>query len=439
MRFAKRIAAAGFWLTFSAGSANAGALLELYQKALEADPQLKAAEATFRADSEVSTQARSALLPQADLNANTRRTENRSFDGNSHGYTLSLSQPLFDASAWFTFRRGQVLADQAQLTFSLAQQDLILRAIDAYLGVLRAQSTLQLAEARERALSRRLEQVNAQFEVGLIAVTDVLDAQASYDDAAVQLIDAQGALSNSFEALERLAGAPMDNVQPLDPDYPIQSVEPADPEAWLDRAYEGNLSYLISQYDSQAARRSLQAARSEHLPRLAIQAESGETTELGDWDDSNSIALTLSVPLYAGGSVSSGVREADQRNRAALFTQEDQLRALRVQTRSLLRDLNTSVESVKARAQSIKSRETALQANEEGFSVGTRNVVDVLDAENALYQALLDYANARYDHVSTLFNFKQTVGSLSPEDLIALDQWLTDTEEMSETMPTATQ
>lgn len=428
MRIRKKIYAAGIYLALANSPANAGALLDLYQKALNEDPQLKAAEATFQADAETSNQARSALLPQANLSANTTRTDNRIIDGNNHGYTLSLTQPLFDARAWFTFRRGQLLEEQAQLVFASAQQDLILRSIDAYLGVLRAQSTLELAQARERALSRRLEQVEAQFEVGLIAVTDVLDSRASYDDAAVQLIDAQGALSNSFEALERLAGSALDNVQPLNPDYPIQSVEPTDPSAWLDRAFEGNLNYRISQYNSQAARRSLQAARSERLPRLAVEAQGGESTELGDWRETNSIALTLSVPLYTGGSLSSGVREADQRNRAALFNQEDQRRALRVQTRSLLRDLNTSVESVKARAQSIKSRETALQANEEGFSVGTRNVVDVLDAENALYQALLDYANSRYDHITTLFEFKQTVGSLSPEDLIALDQWLVDTE-----------
>ncbi len=425
----------GFYLALTASQVNAGALLNLYQQAMDADPQLKAAEATFQADSEVSTQTRSALLPQADLSANTTRTDTRDFDGNGHGYTLSLSQPLFDASAWFSFRRGQILEDQAELTFAQAQQDLILRSVDAYLGVLRAQSTLELAEAQERALSRRLEQVQAQFDVGLIAVTDTLDAQASYDEAAVQLIDAQGALSNSFEALERLAGAPIAEIQPLDPDYPIQSVEPADPSEWLQRAFEGNLDYRISQYDSQAARRALQAARSERLPRLAIEAQSGESTERGDWRESDSVALRLSVPLYAGGSLSSGVREADQRNRAALFSQEDQRRALQLQTRSLLRDLNTGVESVKARAQSIKSRETALLANEEGFSVGTRNVVDVLDAENALYQALLDYANSRYDHITRLFEFKQTVGSLSPEDLIALDRWLTDNELKVETDP----
>lgn len=404
--------------------AHAGALHDLYLRALDNDPQLKAAEATYNADREALPQSRAALLPQAALNADTTRSETRTFDGNSHGYTLSLSQPVFDASSWFGFRRGQVLDRKAQTEFALAQQTLIQRTVDVYLAVLRAQSALDLARAQERALKRRLDQVNAQFEVGLIAITDVLDAQASYDDASVQLIDAQGALRNSFEAIERLGGSSVEQVSPLKGDYPIQTVSPSSPDSWLERALKDNLTYQVSQFDQQVARRTLQSAKAERLPTVAIEMQSGETTQQGDWSDSNSIALTLSMPLFTGGSLSSGISEANLRNQAALYSQEDQRRNLIEQTRSLLRDLNTSVESVKARAQSIKSRETALQATEEGFSVGTRNVVDVLDAENALYQAKLNYANARYDHVSTLFQFKQVVGSLNPEDIIALDSWL---------------
>ncbi|MBV1788602.1 TolC family outer membrane protein [Marinobacterium sp. D7] len=404
--------------------AQAGALHDLYLRALANDPQLKAAEATYNADREALPQSRAALLPQIGLSADTTRTDSRSFDGNSHGYTLALSQPVFDAGSWFNFRRGQVLDEKAQTEFALAQQSLIQRTVDIYLNVLRAQSALDLAQAQERALKRRLDQVNAQFDVGLIAITDVLDAQASYDDAAVQLIEAQGALRNSFEAVERLGGTSVEQISPLKSDYPIQSVSPNSPESWLERALQDNLDFRVSQYNQDATRRTLQAARAERLPKVTLEMQNGENTQRGDWSDSNSIALSLSVPLYTGGSLSSGISEADLRNQAALFSLEDQRRNLTEQTRSLLRDLNTSVESVKARAQSIKSRETALQATEEGFSVGTRNVVDVLDAENALYQAKLNYANARYDHVSTLFQFKQVIGSLSPEDILALDSWL---------------
>jgi outer membrane protein len=142
------------------------------------------------------------------------------------------------------------------------------------------------------------------------------------------------------------------------------------------------------------------------------------------WEDSSSVALTLSVPLFSGGATSSQVREAQQNLYAAQYEREDRYREVTEQTRSLLRNLQTSVQSVKARMQSIKSRETALRATEEGFNVGTRNVVDVLQAEQALYQARLDYATARFNHVSTLFRFKQQLGTLSPDDLLSLDEWL---------------
>lgn len=405
-------------------TANAGALSDLYQRALANDPQLKAAEATYLADREALPQGRAGLLPQVGASADTTNYETRSTDGNGHGYSLSLTQPVFDASAWFSFRRGEALSEQARLTFSLEQQTLIRRTVETYLTVLSAQSALDLAQARERALKRRLDQVNAQFEVGLIAITDVLDAQASYDEAAVLLIDAEGTLRNSYEALERLGGSSVEQLAALQEDYPIESVTPNQPDAWLERALLDNLSYRISEYGYEAARRASQIARADRLPTLSLAATSGESTLLGNQSNANTIALTLSMPLYTGGSLSSSVRQTDQRQRATLFSREDLRREVIEQTRTLLRALNTSVESVKARAQSIKSRETALKATEEGFSVGTRNVVDVLNAENALYQALLDYANARYEHVRTLFQFKQVVGSLSPADLQALDAWL---------------
>lgn len=409
-------------------AAEAGALNDLYQKALRNDPQLRAAEATFHADSEALPKARSALLPQLSLSADATHTDSSiaSTDGNSHGYTLSLSQPVFDASRWFSFKRGELLSDRAKLVFSQAQQSLILRTVTAYLNALRAESTLDLAHARERAFKRRLDQVHAQFEVGLIAITDVQEAQASYDDAAVKLIDAKGALRNSYESLERLSGTLIDQVPLLKDSYPITSATPAIAKPWVKRALNDNLTYRISQIDLQAARRAAQVARADRLPTLALEARSGESTQRGDWNNNNSVALTLSMPLYTGGSLGSSVRETEQRQQAALYSREDSRRAVTEQTRSLLRDLNTSVESVKARAQSIKSRKTALEATEEGFKVGTRNVVDVLDAENALYQARLDYANARYSHIDTLFKFKQAVGTLSPDDLKALDAWLAD-------------
>jgi len=414
-------------LALQSTQVNAAALADIYQQALANDPQLKSAEATYLAGAEAAPQARAGLLPNIGLTANTTWTETDTAEFNNNGYTVSLSQPLFDANAWFSFKRGEAQSEQARLTFEQAQQNLILRVVEAYLNVLRAQNTLETTQAQERAIKRRLDQVNAQFEVGLIAITDVQEAQASYDNARVARIEAEGDLENSYEALERLTGQEVGQADLLKEDYPVQTPTPETPDKWLDKAWRGNIGLRVADAAVEAARRSAQAARSGHLPTLSLAAsydyDNGTATS-DDINDTNSIGLTFSLPLYSGGATVSASRQTEQQMVAAQQDREDTLRAVTQSTRSLLRDLRTDVLSVQARKQSIKSSETALKATEEGFNVGTRNVVDVLNAEQQLYSAQRDYANARFDYVFNLFSFKQQVGSLSPEDLNALDQWL---------------
>lgn len=415
--------------SFGSTPASAAALADLYRMALDNDPQLKAAEARNLAGQEATSQGLAQLLPQLNAGGSYTLSDDgyRNQSADDRAWQVSLVQPVFDTAKWFGYQKSKLITEQASLQFDLSQQQLIQRSVDAYLGVLRAMSTLDTAQAQERALQRRLEQVNAQFEVGVIAITDVQEAQASFDNAVVQRIDAEGALSNSYEALQRLAGQSISEVDVLREDYPIDSIAPADPTPWLEKARSGNLALKLSELGIETSRRDSQIARAGHYPRVNLEASYGYVeSDLNSrpWDDSSSVALTLNVPLFSGGATRSQVREAQQNLYAAQYDREDQYRAVTEQTRSLLRDLQTGVQSVKARLQSIKSRETALRATEEGFNVGTRNVVDVLQAEQALYQAKLDYATARFSHISTLFLFKQQLGTLSPDDLLALDEWL---------------
>lgn len=407
--------------------AHAAALADIYQQALANDPQLKSAEATYLAGSEADDQARAGLLPNISLSANTTWNESDRADFNNNGYTVSLSQPLFNASTWFAFKQSEFQTEQARLVFEQSQQNLIVRVVEAYLNVLRAQNNLETNQAQERAIKRRLDQVNAQFEVGLIAITDVQEAQASYDNARVARIEAEGALDNSYEALERLTGGEVGKVDLLSGDYPVETPQPETAQPWLDKAWRGNLNLRTAAAAVEAARQAARIARSGHLPTVSLTAsydsDNGTATSSAT-NETSSLGLTFSMPLYSGGATSSQTRQAEQQLIASQQDREDAQRAVTQSTRSLLRNLRTDVLSVEARKQSIKSSETALKATEEGFNVGTRNVVDVLEAEQQLYRAQRDYAEARFDYVFNLFSFKQQIGTLSPDDLNALDQWL---------------
>lgn len=414
-------------IAIGAGQAHAAALADIYKQALSNDPQLKAAEATSLSSQEGQVQSKANLLPQISFSADARTVDADTGNYDNHGYTLTLSQPVFDAGLWYSFKQSEHTSEQARLTFAKAQQTLITRTVTAYLDVLRAKTTLETNLAQERAIKRRLDQVNAQFEVGLIAITDVQEAQASYDNARVDRIEAEGALDNSFEAIERLTGKPFADVDVLHADYPVENLVPKNPQPWLEKAWRGNFDVQIANSSIEAQRRALQSSESGHLPTVSLDAsidsDSGNSSN-NDTNKTNSLALTLSVPLYTGGRTSSQVRQAEYTLTSTQESREDTLRQVTQTTRSLLRDLSTNVLSVAARKQSIKSSETALKATEEGFKVGTRNVVDVLQAEQTLYSAQRDYANARYSYVQNLFSLKQQLGTLNPEDINGLDQWL---------------
>lgn len=406
---------------------SAGALKDIYLKALDNDPQLRAARATFRADNEAAPQSRAGLLPQVNLGGSLGYSStDPGSDGGTNSLSLTLTQPVFRAQNWFNFERSQQLTEQAAAVFAKAQQDLIQRTVQAYMTVLEAKTNLTSAQAEEKAIKRRLDQVKVQFEVGLIAITDVQEAQATFDNSQVQRILAEGALDNSFEALERLTASAVQETPPLSIDYPITPLSPDQRDPWVDKALLENLELTIAGHSIAAAQTQTKIARAGHYPTVDLNASLSNSDTNSFDGDSSSIALTLNVPLYLGGSVSSQERESIHRLETSRELREDTRRKVTQNTRSLFRNLQTDRATIKARQQATTSSETALQATAAGFEVGTRNVVDVLLAERQLISSQRDYSNARYNYVRNLFQFKQAIGSLNPDDLYELDLWMID-------------
>lgn len=427
MNLSKTLSSTALLALLGSSHVQAAALADIYQQALQNDPQLKSAQANSLATQQSAPIARANLLPQINLQGSASTVDSDSNNYDSQAYTLSLSQPLFDAASWYGFKQGEEQSEQAKLQYGQAQQNLIQRVVSAYLDVLRAQTALETNQAQERAIKRRLDQVNAQFEVGLIAITDVQEAQASYDNARVDRIEAEGALDNSFEAIERLTAKPFGDIDMLAKDYPVQNLAPADSQPWLEKAWQGNFDLRIADANIDIQRHALKATRAGHLPTVSVSANHNSTNGTSmdnSTTDTSTLMLSVNVPIFSGYRTTSQSNQAQYQLDSIHQNREDTLRSVTQQTRSLLRDLRTNVQSVAARAQSIKSSATALKATEEGFKVGTRNVVDVLQAEQTLYQAQRDYANARYSYVQNLFTLKQQVGTLNPDDINSLDKWL---------------
>jgi outer membrane protein len=439
-------------LLFGSSTLSAESLREIYELALQNDAQLKAEQARYRANLETENLGLSRLLPQVNYNyeytdsdsdrdaefiGGTDTTTNTDVD--TKGYQLSLNQALFDLPAWFSFQSGKEFTKQAEATFAANQQNLIVRTVEAYLLVLRAQDNLEASKAQERAFERQLEQTQQRFEVGLIAITDVYEAQAARDLSQVNRIVDENNVSVALERLSVLTGQSHSNLHVLEEDFEILLPEPLDKASWVEFALENNFTLQAARYAEEAARQTAKANQMAHAPTVSGTYAYSDSRTRGDLtrdpptafdstpdsDDESAIwQIRVDLPLYSGGAISAQRRRAAQDFNAARQERINLSRNTVTNARSLHMTVISDVSRVAARKQSIVSSSSALDATQAGYEVGTRNVVDVLNAQNTLFSSQRDYANSRYDYILDMLRLKEQAGLLSPEDVNRLDSFL---------------
>ncbi|MFB9886602.1 TolC family outer membrane protein [Balneatrix alpica] len=410
-------------MLMTSGAVQAESLAQLYQLTLQQDPVLQAAEAARQAAAEVIPQRQAALLPSLSASASTQYRDSKNGGTNWHDYGLSLRQPLYNRASWLGYQQGKQLDASAALQLEQAQQQVLLRVVEAYLEALRARMQLQTAEAEEQAILRRLEQNQAQFDVGLIAITDVEEARAAYQRAQVSRIQAANLLENNLEALARLAGQPIQVLFELAADYPLTDVVP-DLDTVVEQALANNLDLQRQRLAVESAQTQTKISSAGHLPTVDLTASAGGADQGNGMQRLNTVGVTLSMPLYAGGAVQSGVRESQARLTQQQAEQENLRRQVQLQARTLVRNLQADVATIEAQRLAIQASETALKATEAGYEVGTRNIVDVLESQKNLFQSQRNYADARYNLVLNQLRLQELQGQLAVADLQELDRWL---------------
>lgn len=434
-----------------AANAQAAGLLEVYQAARQTDPTYQASLAGARATAESKAQAMGALLPQLSAvafiqdkeaesvlkgtpNPNNQNGQTPGFIANgnsdSSGYSIKLTQTILRFDQFAAYSIGKLQANQAQIDAVLAEQELVNRAAESYFAFLAAKSDLVTAQAERESISSQLEQAQKRFEVGLIAITDVNEAQASYDLADAQLILAEQNMDNAKDVLREIAGRHIDDLPDLRANIPMQKPAEGD-QVWVDRAMTGNPQLARLKLQTEIANKQVKAQRAGHLPSLNAQAErsfrdSNEFSDPGQRIESTDtiLSLQLSLPIFSGGTTQSKVRQAHFQKLQAEQQLEQTRRSVERETRSAHRGMNTAIRRVQALRQAVQSSESALEATQAGYDVGTRTSVDVLNARSGLFRAQRDYAKSRYDYAMSLIKLHRAEGSLSPQHLLLLDGWL---------------
>ncbi|MGJ3351518.1 outer membrane channel protein TolC [Morganella sp. Je.2.23] len=414
-------------------------LLQVYQKAKETNPTLRQIQAERNQAFEKINEARSPLLPQLGLGGGYDYTsgyrDNNNQDSNALNAQLKLTQTIFDMSKWRQLNLQEQTAGISDITFQSAQQQLILDTSVAYFNVLRALDTLSYVQAQKEAVYRQLDQTTQRFNVGLVAITDVQNARANYDSVLAQEVAGRNDVENAIEALRQVSGIYYSELSSLDVNR-FKTNAPDAIEALLKEAQERNLNLLSATLNRNLAKEQISLAESGHYPTVGLTASTGVTNTdysgngypngrpNNSYAGQSSIGVNVSIPLYTGGSVSSQVDQAQYGYTAASEKLEATLRQVIQTTRSSYNNINASISSVNAYKQVVTSAESSLDATEAGYQVGTRTIVDVLNATTTLYDAKKSLSNARYDYLINQLYISQARGTLNEDDILRLNQVL---------------
>ena len=433
----------GAGLAMHAGTARANDLLTVYREAFAYDAQFAAAKASLAAGKEKDAQGLSGLLPTIGLFANTVWNEQDSTRGgpttlstdyNSNRWQVRLAQPIFRWQNFMAYRQGELGAAQAGVQFGLARQDLIVRVAQAYFDVLLAQEAVATTGAQKAAIAEQLESAKRNFEVGTATITDTHEAQARFDLATAQEIAAQNDLLVRRQILRAVVGKEYENLKELKSGVKLSPPQPNDIGKWVDSAEQGALNVQLGQLGLEIADKEIQKQRAGHYPTLDLVATRGRdrSTNQGAvlseglrYDtDSSTVGLELNLPIFAGGYVASKDREAVALRDKAAADLDNARRQSALAARQSYLGVTSGLAQVAAYEAALVSSKSAVESNKLGYEVGVRINIDVLNAESQLYDTRQKLAKARLDTLISLLKLKSAAGTLSEEDVAAINALL---------------
>ena len=420
-------------------------LLSAYQDALAYDAQYTAARANRNAGIEKLPQARAGLLPTLQVSANSQmnnqdsllrvdNTQPLNARHNSNGWNVQLSQPLFRWQNWLAYTQAELATAASELEFQHAQQELMLRVAQAYFEVLLAEEAVATTDAQISATQEQLAVAQKSFELGAATITDTHEAQARLDLATAQSLAAQSELLFKQQTLQTLTGKSATAVKRLRKHLALNRPQPDDAAQWADMASSSNLLVLVRQSSSEIAGREVDKQRAGHYPSVDLVASRGNSAtgnsiaygilRPGSDVDTTTVGVQLTMPIFAGGSVSSKQREAVALKEKALAELEHARRTATLGARQAYLGISSGLAQIRAYEAALTSSQSSVDSNKLGYQVGVRINIDVLNAQSQLYETRQKLAKARIETLLSQLKLKSAAGNLSEDDLRAINGML---------------
>lgn len=428
-------------------------LVQAYDRAKKNDPAWQANVYQFEADKLNLGLATGNLLPTVTLTGNITRnhqTTKRGDFGDLGGIegseefsnalisntstqkqiALNARQPLFRVDAWEGYKQVKTSVLLSEVTLKLQKQEHVLNVAQAYFDVLRQQSLTAAYLQEEKALLEQLNMMNAKLTEGLVARSDVSEADAQYQNARANRIGGQVQLMLAQEKLSQFIGTYQnEKLAVLTDDFQFQRPYPAQMDAWLTLAQSQNLSIQQARLQQQYADDARRVEKAAIYPQIDAVANYGYTKQTPETLISNDgkfdqIGVEMNWNLFNGGRTRTSIKKAQMELSKAQFQLDSAKRNAAVEVKQAFMQVQTDQAKLQARKAAMDSAELVSRSSKASYNEGLKTMVDVLLAQRNAFNARQDYLNAQYDYILNVLKLKASVGQLNENDLVELNRWL---------------
>jgi len=355
-------------------------------------------------------------------------------DYNSYDYGITITQPLFDYSAFAKYKQilTQTNLSDKQLIYS--QQDLMYRISLFYFEALMAKDQVDLLQAQRAAIQEQLLQAEAKYDAGLISIIDINETKTKAALVKAQQIAAIQKYKIKKRQIQSLTGELPGKLKRLSPVISFEQID-TPIKNWVSMAYENSLELRIKEDEIKIADREIDIKQSDHYPTVDAIARRtrtwdkggypyGTTSNQGTRSFSDVLGVQINIPIFSGGLTSSRVREAKLLKKKVEQDAEYLRRQVELRVRENYLNLKATFEQIKSYKQALESSKLQLESTKIGFSEGLRNGIDILVAQQVFFNAKKDILESRYNYLMHLINLKLSVGMLTIQDLDGINQYL---------------
>lgn len=421
-------------------------LVEAYQRAKNSDPNWQANLLQYEADQLNLGIAKGNLLPTVTISGNVARKSQQSSDSSIPGFpsdaftasssttrqiTITARQPLFRWDAWEGLKQIKTSVNLSEITLQLQRQEHILNVSESYFNVLRQQSLTLANLQEEKALFEQLNVMNAKLKEGLVAKSDVSEANAQYQSARANRIATHVQLVLAQEQLIQLIGPYQENLAVLRDDFQFQKPYPADLDAWTALALSQNLSVQQARIQQRYAEDQKRVEKAALYPQIeavgtygyAKQSPQNVVSSDGQFDQ---VGVEMNWKVYTGGRTQKSIQKAALNVKKSESQLDAMIRKANTDVKKSYMQVETDQAKLQARKAAMDSSEVVSRASQAQYREGLKTMVDVLLAQRNAFSAKQDYLNAKYDYLINVLRLKASVGKLTEKDLEEMNAWLID-------------